>query len=157
MDKDLSIQKSVWLCNLRDILYDLGALIQGGRITLESPSCKYDMLRLAPQLRHSTGYINIYITPDLTRKKRETNNKLRNELNSRRAGETNLTIRSGRIMRLPAAQSSASVPRPLRQHLAVQKLNQLWSRVQGWLSLLSLNWNDSRFLKTVFCVFCYSA
>ena len=30
-------------------------------VTLESPSHKHDILRLAPQLRHSTNYINIYI------------------------------------------------------------------------------------------------
>ena len=34
-------------------------------VTLENPSSKHDILRYAPQLCHSTSYINIYITPDL--------------------------------------------------------------------------------------------
>ena len=58
-------------------------------VTLENLSSKHNIMRLAHQLRQSTSYINIYITPDLTRKERETKKKLWDELSSnRRAGET---------------------------------------------------------------------
>ena len=70
-------------------------------VTLGSPALKYDVLRGAPQLRHSELYSNIYITPDLTQKEREAGRKLREELAARRkAGESDLAIRSGRIVQV---------------------------------------------------------
>ena len=80
-------------------------------VTLDNPACKQDILRNAPQLRNSTEFGNIYITPDLTQKEREANRKLREELTARRrAGEANLTIRGGRIIQAAARDLSAGGP-----------------------------------------------
>ena len=69
-------------------------------VTLETPGVKQDILRLAPQLRSSEKYGNIYITPDLTPAEREAAKKLRDELSARKkAGEVNITIRRGKIVR----------------------------------------------------------
>ena len=71
-------------------------------VTLDNPSMKHDILRGAPQLRHTERYSNIYLTPDLTQKEREEGRKLREELSRRRkAGETNLIIRGGKIVSQP--------------------------------------------------------
>ena len=79
-------------------------------ITLHNPLCKQDVLRGAPQLRNHSEYKNVYITPDLTQKERETNRKLREELATRRRnGETNLYIRGGRIVQGTARAAAASV------------------------------------------------
>ena len=68
-------------------------------VTLDNPACRYDILRCAAQLRHTDQYTNIYLTPDQTQKEREAGKKLREELASRRrAGETNLSIRGGKII-----------------------------------------------------------
>ena len=68
-------------------------------VTLNNESTKYDILKLAPQLRSTAKYSNIYINPDMTQKEREKGKALREELAARkRAGETNLTIRKGKIV-----------------------------------------------------------
>ena len=68
-------------------------------VTLDTPGVKQDILRLAPQLRSSEKWGNIYITPDLTKSEREAARKIREELAARRAaGESNITIRRGRIV-----------------------------------------------------------
>ena len=68
-------------------------------VTLETPGVKQEVLRMAPQLRSSDKWGNIYITPDLTPAEREAARKVREELAARRkSGETNLTIRRGRIV-----------------------------------------------------------
>ena len=70
-------------------------------ITLDTPGVKHDILRLAPLLRSSDRWGNIYITPDLTPAERDVAKKLREELRARRnGGETNLTIRRGRIVHI---------------------------------------------------------
>ena len=77
-------------------------------VTLEMPGVKQDVLRLAPQLRSSEKYGNVYITPDLTPAEREAAKKLRDELSARRkAGEVNLTICRGRIVKSDAIVSHA--------------------------------------------------
>lgn len=77
-------------------------------VTLETPGVKQDVLRMAPQLRQSEKWGNIYITPDLTPAEREAAKKLREELAARkRAGEENLTIRRGKIVNV-RTDSSAS-------------------------------------------------
>ena len=84
--------------------FRVGRKPQDGRprlfiVTLDNPSAKHDILKLTSDLRHSSKYINIYITPDLTKKEREVNKKLREELSHRKtAGETNLAIRNGKIV-----------------------------------------------------------
>lgn len=68
-------------------------------VTLDSIEVKQDLLQLAPQLRNSATWGNIYISPDLSRSEREVARKLREELKSRRsAGESDLVIRKGRIV-----------------------------------------------------------
>ena len=89
-------------------------------VTLETPGVKQDILRMAPQLRNSDKWGNIYITPDLTPAEREAAKKLREELQARRrAGETNLTIRKGKVVVVGSAPavktSSAPVAPPVRE------------------------------------------
>ena len=77
-------------------------------VTLDTPGVKRDILRLAPQLRDFQKWGMIYITPDLTTAEREAACKVREELAARRtAGETNLTIRRGRVVK-QASPSSGS-------------------------------------------------
>ena len=77
-------------------------------VTLETPGVKQDVLRMAPQLRNSVKWSNIYITPDLTPAEREAARKVREELARRRkAGETNLTIRKGRVVTMGTVVLSA--------------------------------------------------
>ena len=76
-------------------------------VTLENSEIKAELLKLAPQLRHLITWIRIYITPDLPRREREENNKLREELFARRqAGEENIAIMKGKIIKLPEAGSA---------------------------------------------------
>ena len=78
-------------------------------VTLDTPGVKGDVLRLAPQLRNSDKWSNIYITPDLTKSEREAARKVREELATRKAsGETNLTIRKGKVV--SKGQTSTSGP-----------------------------------------------
>ena len=68
-------------------------------VTLESTELKHDLLQLAPQLRNSKDWGNIYISPDLTKTEREAARKLREELKARKAaGEEDLYIKKGRIV-----------------------------------------------------------
>ena len=68
-------------------------------ITLDTPGAKHDLLRLAPQLKGTDKWGNIYLTPDLTKAEREAARKLREQLAARRAaGEANITIRKGKIV-----------------------------------------------------------
>ena len=46
-------------------------------VTLESPDLKQELLHLAPQLRNSPVWGNVYITPDLNKTEREAAMKLR--------------------------------------------------------------------------------
>ena len=69
-------------------------------VTLDTPGVKQDILRMAPQLRSSDKWGNVYITPDLSRTEREAARKLREELATRRrAGETDIMIRRGKIVK----------------------------------------------------------
>ena len=64
---------------------------------------------MASELRHLSTWKRIYVTPDLTKKEREESKRLREEFAARRqAGETDITIRRGRIIRLPANTSEAA-------------------------------------------------
>ena len=55
---------------------------------------------MASQLRNSI-WSSIYINPDLSKQEREENKRLRAELRARKqAGETNLTIRRGKVVQL---------------------------------------------------------
>ena len=57
---------------------------------------------MAPQLRYLTSWKHIYVTPDLTKKEWDEGKQLREELSNRRqAGEENLAIRRGKIVKLP--------------------------------------------------------
>ena len=81
----------------------VGRIVPGRRrlliVTLESPELKQDVLQMAPQLRNSPAWGNIYISPDLNKTEREAAMRLRGELKARRsAGEGDLAIRRGRIV-----------------------------------------------------------
>ena len=78
-------------------------------VTLKTPGVKQDVLHKAPQLRSSDKWGNIYITPDLTPAEREASRKVREELAARRkSGETNLTIRRGRIVTIDTVVQSGA-------------------------------------------------
>ena len=82
-------------------------------VTLATPGVKGDILRLAPQLRNTENWSNIYITPDLTKTEREAARKVREELAARRAaGEANLIIRKGRVVIASQAASHGATGRP---------------------------------------------
>ena len=78
-------------------------------VSLENTDTKTELLKMASELRHLSTWKRIYVTPDLTKKEREESKRLREELAARRlAGETDITIRRGRIVRLPANTSEAA-------------------------------------------------
>ena len=80
-------------------------------VTMENEEVKHDLLRLAPQLRSSSVWGNIFISPDLTKAERDAARKLREELKARKqAGEDGLVIRKGRIV---SAASSGSKAKPI--------------------------------------------
>lgn len=79
-------------------------------ITLENEDVKYDVLRMASQLRTCEGWRRVFITPDLTYKERQQQKMLREELWKRReAGESNLCIRRGRIVKTGQSSDVSSV------------------------------------------------
>ena len=89
-------------------------------VSLENADTKFELLKMAPQLRHLNTWKRIYITPDQTKTEREESKRLREELASRRqAGEANIMIKRGRIVKAPAAAHSATAGEPgLRKHSA---------------------------------------
>ena len=71
--------------------------------TMSTPMRKRAILASAKTLRSTDEWANIYISPDLTPKEREDGKALREALKTRRdKGEQNLTIRTNRIIQLPA-------------------------------------------------------
>jgi len=69
-------------------------------VGLENVEVKIDVLKLAPQLRTTEEWKDVFITPDLTWKEREEGRKLREELRRRTSeGEHNLMIQRGRIVK----------------------------------------------------------
>lgn len=68
-------------------------------ITLENEESKFDILRMASQLRSTEEWQRVFITPDLTYKERQEQKRLRDELRRRReAGEKDLLIKRGKIV-----------------------------------------------------------
>ena len=68
-------------------------------VSVTEASTKYNILKKASQLRHSSSHSKVYISPDMTRKEREAAKELRTELKRRlAAGEKDLTIRQGKIV-----------------------------------------------------------
>ena len=82
--------------------------------TLDSEAAKWELIKLAPQLRSCPGFSNIYVNPDRTREEREQSKRLRDELAARRAkGEQNLMIRRGKVIKVvnhAAAPGAAGPP-----------------------------------------------
>ena len=96
-------------------------------VTLDNPSAKHDILRGAPELRHTTKYSNVYLTPDLTQKEREAGRKLREELaGRRRAGETNLVIRGGKITRRDLEAHQMVADRPTAEPAGGRRDHAVW-------------------------------
>lgn len=80
-------------------------------VTLDSEQTKHDLLKVAPQLRSSLKWGDIYLSPDLTWKERQENRALREELKRRReAGESELIIHRKKIVprKGPRLQSTYS-------------------------------------------------
>ena len=79
-------------------------------VTVSSLEAKLDLLKMASQLRN-TNWSNVYINPDLSKHEREEGKKLRAELRARRqAGETNVTIRHGRVVQIGRMAGHDSSP-----------------------------------------------
>ena len=103
-------------------VYRVGKVMEGKPrlliVTLATPGVKGDILRLAPQLRNSNAWGNIYITPDLTKAEREAARKVREELASRKAaGESNLTIRKGKVVPANRPADHGQTSKPNKGHL----------------------------------------
>ena len=82
-------------------------------VTLEDLSAKIELLRMSSQLRHIPDWSHVYINPDFTPAEREERRKLRQELLSRReAGETNLVIRKGKIVKINSSNEDKDTRGP---------------------------------------------
>ena len=82
-------------------------------VSLENIETKQELLRMSSQLRNIPEWSNLYINPDLTPAEREMNRKLRQELAARRAaGENDIFIRRGSIVRLPKTSRSTTTVQP---------------------------------------------
>lgn len=90
-------------------------------VGLENAEVKMEVLKMAPQLRSTDRYSNVYITPDLTWKEREEGRKLREELKRRTNAGEDLTIRRGRIVKRARnehhPESATSEPRQSRDSM----------------------------------------
>ena len=70
-------------------------------VSLENTDTKAEILKMAPEIRHHPEWSRIFVTPDLSKKEREEGKRLREELHARKeAGEENLTIRKGKIIKI---------------------------------------------------------
>ena len=96
MDKGISnlqIIKAIRLCKLTS------AKPKPLLISIHDELCKREILRSAYKLSKTPKWSNIYVSPDYTRKERETNKVLREELKRcKENGEVNLGIRNGMIV-----------------------------------------------------------
>lgn len=76
----------------------------GGRsrlliVAMEEEATKWEVLRMAKNLRDVEKYSNIYVTPDLTPEEQARDKALREELKRRRLAGEVVEIRRGRIIR----------------------------------------------------------
>lgn len=68
-------------------------------VKLNNEASRNKLLSLAPKLRFSSTWYQLYIQPDMTPTEREAYRKLQEELKRRKnMGETNLIIRNGKII-----------------------------------------------------------
>ena len=78
-------------------------------VSVNGERTKWNILKAAPKLRHSSTFDKIYVSPDLTLKERQVNKQLRDELKRRRSsGEKNLSIRRGKIVVLSSANHGST-------------------------------------------------
>ena len=78
-------------------------------VSVNGERTKWNILKAAPKLLHSSTSDKIYISPDLTPKEREVNKQLRDELKRcKSSGEKNLSIRRGKIVVLNRANNDSS-------------------------------------------------
>ena len=78
-------------------------------VTLSDEHHKRLVMKQASKLQATERWNNIYVTPDLTIKERETNKALREELKRRKDnGEKNLIIKRGRIVTKNGASQSSN-------------------------------------------------
>ena len=84
-------------------------------VGMENAEVKIDVLKMAPQLRATDEWRNVFITPDLTWKERVEGRRLREELRKRVSeGEQNLIIRRGRIVQKAGEGGQNSHPQQER-------------------------------------------
>ena len=67
-------------------------------VRLQDESTKWELVRMARELRNSGQYSNIYISPDRTPEEQRRDKALRDELKRRRADGEAVEIRRGRIV-----------------------------------------------------------
>ena len=66
-------------------------------IRLQDEATKWNILRMARELRNSHEYSNVYISPDLTPQEQQRDKALRDEVKRRLNGEE-VEIRRGRVV-----------------------------------------------------------
>ena len=67
-------------------------------IRLQDEATKWDILRMARELRNSDEYSNVYISPDLTPQEQQRDKALRDEVKRRRLNGEVVEIRRGRVV-----------------------------------------------------------
>lgn len=70
------------------------------KVTFKNSDARQDILRVAPEIRHSEKFSNTFVSPDMTPTQRQESKKLREELLRRRdAGEKDITIKNWKIVK----------------------------------------------------------
>jgi len=86
-------------------------------ITIPDGSKRSLILRNASSLRKTEHHKHTYISPDMTPKKREIGKKLRSEIKRHKSqGETNITIRHGKIVTINSHPTSNTCTAPVNAH-----------------------------------------
>ena len=111
----IKIQQEIHAAELKiESLTRLGEKPQGNKprmvkVKVENVPQKRSMLQNAKKLRNATDedMKKIYVTPDLSKRAREKNKQLREELNRRKeAGEEDLMIKNGRVVKRDGATAA---------------------------------------------------
>ena len=121
--KDLELFREIIKAGMKIIIHPTRAFRVGRKnagkprllvVALDNVESKVEILKMDPQLRHLTKWKLIYVTPDLSKTEREEAKQLRTELAShRQAGEENLTIRRGKIVKVIPEKIDSLQARPI--------------------------------------------
>ena len=95
-------------------------------VSLADPNLRYDLVKRAYKLRNAEKWQNIYITADKSKQERDEEKKkrqtLREELHRRtEAGENNLAIRRGKIIRVDGDECRTSQKKARQPQVAVRQ------------------------------------